>query len=84
MIYIVFLLAGVLMAFIAFLGGFMLAIYLYPKQGVKPLQGRTEANNGIVELTEQQKRELKIRQLEMENFFKFEGDPLPKPEDKVT
>lgn len=82
MIYIVFLLVGVLIALAAFIGGFMFSIYFYPKQDKKALTGRTKEKKAIPELTEEQKRELRKKQIEIQNFFNYAGDVMPNPNEK--
>jgi hypothetical protein len=60
----------------------MLSSYFYSKQTKPALNKAAEEKKPIAELTEEQKREIRKRQIEVENFFNYNGDVMPDPNEK--
>lgn len=83
MTYILYMLVVSVIVLGAFTGGFVLASYIYSKQTIPALKTTTEDSKPTVELTPDQKREIQKKQIEIQNFFAYNGDELPKPEDKI-
>ena len=61
---------------------FVLGGNLCSKDTKHALTGRTEEKKGIVELTEEQKREMRKKQIELQNFMNYSGDVMPDPNEK--
>jgi hypothetical protein len=83
MTYIVIMLIYPIIAVGAFVAGFYMAGYFYTKQGLLATRARTENKRAIAEITGEQRRNMLKRQIELQNFMNYNGDPLPKPEDII-
>lgn len=67
----------------AFLGGLYVGVKLYSQGSKQPLNGNHSEAKPIVELTEEQAKELKRRQIELQNFLNYNGDVMPDPKEKL-
>ena len=83
MINLIIMLCIAVIAIGSFLCGLVVGGKLHPKDTKPALNGKQEDKKPIVQLTEDEQREIKRRQLEIQNFFNYNGDPLPDPKEKV-
>lgn len=83
MIYVILSLVCSLIVSGSFIGGFVLSSHFHSHIGKPALNKATEDKPSVVELSEEQKRELKKRELQIQNFFAYNGDEMPKPEEKM-
>lgn len=67
----------------AFLGGLYVGVKLHRQDSKQPLNCNHSEVKPIVELTEEQAKELKRRQIELQNFLNYNGDVMPDPKEKL-
>ena len=84
MIYILLTVFGAVIALGSFLGGFYLGVKLHQNDSKPALQTATEEKKPIpVELTDEQLRERCKRQIELSNFYNYNGDEQEVPQDLI-
>ncbi|HQD38668.1 MAG TPA: hypothetical protein PK687_07125 [Candidatus Avimonas sp.] len=79
----IIILLSIIMALSAFWTGLYFGRESILKSNKNAQNRRTEENKPIREPTEEEKRQALIRQLEMQNFFNYWGDPMPDPKDEA-
>lgn len=84
MIYILLTVFGAVIALGSFLGGLYIGVKLHPNNSKPALQTATEGKKAIhAELTEEQLRERRKRQIELSNFYNYNGNEQTAPEDMI-
>jgi predicted membrane protein len=72
---------------LALMGAIIAILYWLMKvivqSDTKPNKAVSDEKKATPELTEEQERALAIKRQEQLNFYYYNGDPMPKPEDKI-
>ena len=83
MIYVLIMLITSVIVLGAFLGGLHVGVKLYRADSKQPLNGTHSEAKPIVEPTEEQAKEIKRKQIELQNFLNYNGDVMPDPKEKL-
>ena len=83
MIYLLIMLITSVIVLGAFLGGLYVGVKLYRQDSKQPLNDKRIEAKPVAELTEEQSKELKRKQIELQNFLNYSGDVMPDPKEKL-
>ena len=83
MIYVLIMLCTSVIVLGAFLGGLYVGVKLHRQDSKQPVNVNNSEAKPIAELTEEQAKEVKRKQIELQNFLNYNGDVMPDPKEKL-